>query len=411
MSQRNSRKNKGKARKQPELRTGGGRRAKAERSRQRAQAGTTASDAGPGLRLRPAGPLGVAFTYSVALLGVAAVAAVGLWLERWNTMSYPDSLWMYLAFGMVAASFAVGRVARLERDTDGWGALSLLVPLGVLVAEAVAGPGCPRGTDCAVVGARGSLGMVGSVALVVLLAFVSWAAARWTYRRATDRRPSHGRVRYGLALVALLTLLVIPGSVVAAALVGSDLLLRDTPEQALDAVEETEADCFGIEPAPELAVRAVPTGYYDGWTTYAVRRAGEDRPGVGKQGLPDDWATYDDVHPYEATVSYNAEGEVVSIECGLIGPDAGNATEADLAEPNPDSNPLSPKTTGAEFLPRFFTQGVAGPSEEAKKQQAADAKAQAAATAKADAKAKGDDGAAADTDAATDADAGDAADK
>ena len=195
-------------------------------------------------------------------------------------------------------------------------------------------------------------------------------------------------------------------------------VFRDTPKLVPTAKQEVRDDCYGLVDAPACAVRAAPDGYNPDWTTFAVRRANEDRPGVTTPGtkpddakdakgaspkdkadeddkdaaatksktqkLPTDWADLGYVHPYEATVSFNQSGDVVNVTCRRLGPGTGNAVADDLVQPEPDSNPLSPKTTGSQFLPRFFTQGVAGPTEEATK-KAADEKKAAAAKAKADA--------------------------
>lgn len=375
MAQRRSR--KGKVRnKQPELRTGGGRAAKAARSRERHEDVARSTATGPAVRMRPAGPAGVALMLVIAWLGVAGVAAVGLLLDRWNVVGYPDSAWLYVAFGCVAVAPAVGRVSRGRLDADGWGVQSLIVPVALFIAEAVAGPPCPVGADCASVGARGTLGLPLSLALIAILAFGAWRLARWQQGTAERRRPAQGRVRHYIAALAMLALMVFPGSVLAAALVGTDLLTRDTPERALEARDQVEQECYGLEDAPPLVARPAPIGYNSDWITFAVRREGEDRSGIGKKKLPENWANLGYVHPYEATVSFNEDGELVSLTCRRVGPGTGTAVADDLVQEEPDSNPLSPKTTGSEFLPRFFTQGVAGPTEEAKKKQAQEAAAE-----------------------------------
>lgn len=380
MAQRSSRSSKNKSRKNPDLRTGGGRRAKAERSREREAAGSRDSASGPAVRVRPAGVGGVLLVQVLAWLGVAAIAALGIYLERWNLVSYPDSMWLYVAFGTLALAVAVGRIGRGAIDADAWGLLSLLVPLGLFIAEVVSGPECPTGGNCASIGARGSLGVALSVLLILVLAFASWALARWQQRAGADRRPAHGRIRYHIAAVTMVVLFVFPGLVLAASMIGTDIWLRSTPPLVQTAQEEVERECFGLLDAPALAVRAAPHGYNPAWTTFAVRRAGESRPAVGSKKSTSDWVGLDDVSPYEATVSFTSGGEAVQLDCRRIGPGTGNATKDDLKQDEPDSNPMSPKTIGASFLPRFFTQGVAGPTEEGKKLAAEQAKQAAAAT-------------------------------
>ncbi|MCW2921130.1 MAG: hypothetical protein JWL76_1004 [Thermoleophilia bacterium] len=428
MAQRNSRKGS----KNPNLRTGGGRRAKAQRSQARQVQAERSTEAGPALRMRPAGAAGFLFVLLIAWLAIAAFCLVGLSFERWNLVSYPDSLWMYVAFGALAVAPAVGRVARSERDADSWGAQALLVPTALFVMDAVVGPSCPTGGQCGAIGARGSLGLFWSIVLIAAFAIAAWGLARWQYRSSEAKRPQSGRVRYRIAGMAMLALLVFPGLVLAAATIGGDYTFRDTPKLVPEAKQQVREDCYGLANAPEFAVRAAPDGYNPDWTTFAVRRANEDRPGVTSGGddakddpkdakdakskakadkdakdtkskaktspLPTDWADLGYVHPYEATVSFNATGDVVNVTCRRIGPGTGNAVADDLVQPEPDSNPLSPKTTGSQFLPRFFTQGVAGPTEEAKK-KAADEKQAAAAKQAAEAKA---DATKAKTDAAKD---------
>ncbi|MCW2923760.1 MAG: hypothetical protein JWM98_1164 [Thermoleophilia bacterium] len=387
MAQRSSRSNKGnkaRARKQPELRTGGGRQAKAARSRERNAAVARSAPTGPAVRMRPAGLLGYLWVLLFAWLGVAAVAVVGRLLDRWDTVGYPDSLWLYAAIGVVAVAPAVGRVARSGADADAWGVQALLVPVGLFVAEVAIGPDCPNGASCQSIGARGWLGTPLSIAVLVVAAVLAWALARWMYRFAARRRPASGRVRYGIAAAAVLTLLIAPGTVLAAALVATDLLVRDAPDLAQDATAQVEQECFGLQDAPALTVRAAPQGQNPLWTTYAVRRVHEGRPGIGKQSLPSDWVGLDDVYPYEATVSYDSDGEAVAVSCRKVAPDAGKATADDLKQADPEStDAVANKTIGHEFLPRFLADGQIGPTPEAAKKLAADAKAKAAKAAKA----------------------------
>lgn len=371
--------------------------------------------------MRPPGAGGWATVLLVAWLGVAGVAAIGMTLDRWDVVGYPDSLWLYVAIGCAVVAPAVGRVSRSAVDADAWGLQTLVVTAALFVAESVFGPNCPIGADCSTIGARGSLGLLLSLVVIAGLSALAWGLARWMYRAASNRRPASGRVKARFAVIGMIALLLFPGTVVAAALVGTDLLVRDTPGLALDGVREVEVTCFGIEDAPHLIARAAPQGYNADWRTFAVHRDGEDRPGTltssepdadaadadpakptkeadekpkpkaekpaKRDKLPSNWATLDYVHPYEATVSFNERGDAVHVTCRKV---AGNeeAVADDLVQTEPDSNPMSPKTTGVEFLPRFFTQGVAGPSEEAKKKQseeAAAARLEAAAKAKEDA--------------------------
>lgn len=382
MAQRSSRskKSRGRARgtrndvrKQPELRTGGGRTAKAQRAQEREAAGARSATQGPLIRMRPAGFGGLLLVLVIALIVVAGVVAAGVWLDRTNELSYPDSLWLYASIGMVAVAWAIGRVARRKGDTNLWAALTLLVPLGMLVAEQVLGPDCPTGGSCSAIGARGSLGFPGSIALVVGLALLAWAIARVAYRRALDRRPAQGRVRYGAAAVATLGSALLIGAPVAAAGVGLDIALRDTPDLASRAGDDVAKYCFDLGDDPSLEVRGAPDGVYEGWTTFAVRRAHETRPGVGGAKLPSDWTELGSAYPYEAIIAYS-EGDVAALSCRRVAPDAGNATKADLKPNKPESNPLDPATTGASFRPNFYTQGPHVPTAAEKQAAAAKAK-------------------------------------
>ena len=247
------------------------------------------------------------------------------------------------------------------------------------------GPECPAGGDCAAVGARGSLGLVGSFAVIVVLAALAWGLARWTYVRARDRRPASGRVRYAWFTFALAGSMLLLATPIAAALTGVDMLTRGTPKLAADAADYVELRCLELGASSEMAVRAAPEGIQSSWTTFAVRRADEDRPGIGKKSLPKDWATLDTLYPYEALISYDG-GEVVSLSCRKVDPSSGNAVAEDLVPNEPASNPLDPATTGAQFQPLFYTQGPKVPTAAEKKAEAAKAAKDKAAKAAADTK-------------------------
>lgn len=327
--------------------------------------------------MRPAGVGGVLLMLVIAWLAVALIALGALWLDRWNQLSYPDSLWLMVVIGVVSVSFAVGRVSRTERDADAWGAQALLVPSALLLVEILTGPSCPSGGNCAAIGARGEIGLFGSVLLIVLAAVTSWGVARWQQRAAAEQRPQHVRVRAIPTTIRMIALIVFPGALLAIGFVGLDMWLRSTPSLVASAQREVERECYGLLEAPQLAVRATAQGYNPTWTTFAVRRANESRPGIAKKPLPTDWAGLDDVYPYEATVSFNENQDVVAISCRRIGPGTGNATADDLKQTPPENNPLSPKTTGSQFLPRFFVLGVAGPTPEGTKLLADKQKAEA----------------------------------
>lgn len=385
MAQSNSRKGGSRTKKRPELRTGGGRQAKADRAQERQRADERVSDGNrPLVRMRPAGAFGVVFLYLVGWLGVALLMLLAHGWDRWWLLSYPDSAWLFASFGVVAVAPAVGRASRTVRDADTWGAQALLVPAALLSVETITGPGCPSGGNCAAIGARGGLGLVWSFVLVLVLAAGAWGLARWQYRAASNNRPVRGRVRVASTLTAMLAMMVLLGGAIGAAGIGLDWWLRDTPTLVRTAAQEAERSCYGLQKAPQLAVRAAPQGYNPGWTTFAVRRADESRPGIGKKGkLPSNWAKLDHVHPYEATVSFARDGALVSVACHRLGPGTGNATADDLKQDEPESNPMSPKTgQGSQFYPQLFTNPSSAAAQIADREKDAKAKAKPKAAAK-----------------------------
>jgi hypothetical protein len=320
---------------------------------------------------------------------VALVVLLGYLLHRWDILSYPDSLWLYTLIGTVAVAPALGRVSRGTSDADSWGAQALLVPLGMLVAEQVFGPSCPSGGDCQVVGARGAFGVVGSVVIIAVLAAAAWRLARWSYARARDRRPSHGRISYGITTLAVISSILILGIPLTAIFTGLDLWVRKTPKLVADAKADVINFCFSFDANPKLSVRPSPDGIDPLWSTFAVRRSAESRPGVGGAKLPSNWSTLDTVHPYEAVVSYS-DGGISSISCRRVSPDSGNAVKDDLVQNAPESNPLDPATTGSQFRPLFYSQDTSSiaANEAAAAKKAAAAKAKTGATAKPAATAK-----------------------
>jgi len=358
MAQRSSRSNKRTSRKQPELRTGGGRTAKAQRAEARNAAVTRTGSAGPIVRMRPAGPGGVLLMLVLAWLGVLAVVAVGKWFEQVDTFAYPDSLWLYASFGVLAVAPALGNSARSRADVDWWGAQALLVPLGLLLAELFLGPECPDGGGCAALGARGALGTPWSVGIVVAFAIGAWLFARLAYARARNTRPASGRVRAGATAVSIVMLTVFLGGPLAAGATAIDILTRDSASYAQRAEDEVARNCFGLADEPKLEARPAPTAIYDGWTSVAVRRVSENRPGIGTSKLPTNWDDLNTVHPYEALVAFSGDGQSAALSCQRVSPDAGKATTDDI-KPNadPESNPMAPLTTGSQFFPQFYTQG------------------------------------------------------
>lgn len=362
MAQKSSRSKK--VKKQPELRTGGGRTAKAKRSQERQASAVHPSERGPVVRMRPGGAGGYLFLIVMGWLGTAAVVAGGYYLHRWDVFSYPDSLWLYTAIGSAAVAPALARFARSQRDVDAWLAQSVLVSLGMYVAEYILGPQCPPGGDCAVIGARGSLGLVWSLVIIVGLGVGAWTLARFMFERARDYRPATGRVKLATSFFALLWTMILIGAPLAAALTGVDVLTRRTPAIAQDAKTYVEDHCLALGASENLAVRGAPQGIASVWQTFAVRNADEHRPGVrigsGKTAqyakLPTNWGTLTTSYPYEALISYNGKN-VADLNCRMINPQDGNVTAADLQANVPTTNALDPMTLGSQFFPQFYTQG------------------------------------------------------
>lgn len=362
MAKRSSRKRgRNTTKKRPELRTGGGRAAKAKRSEERKRSGSVASQAGPVIRMRPTGTKGVLAQHLSAWVFIAVVLLCAWLFGRWLLIGFPDSAWFFLAVGLVSVAPAVGRTSRTVRDADAWGIISLLVPALALGGSRIAGPGCPYMGDCSTIGIDGSLGLIPSFLIVLGSGACGWGLARWQYRSALEHRPSHGRATYGGMLTAMVALMLFPGTLVAATFIALDNFTRDMPSLVVSAADEVERECYGLHSAPTLAVRASPHSYNPDWSTFAVRRANETRPDVGGKKLNIRWATYGKLHPYEATVSFSA-GEVVDVTCRRIGPGSGNATKDDLkpTPPDPSSNPMSLKNS-PQFLPDFYNQSAPMP--------------------------------------------------
>lgn len=365
MAQRNSRSKK--LKKQPELRTGGGRTAKAKRAQEREASAVRTTSHGPIVKMRPEGFGGYLFLILMGWIGVAAIAAAAWYLDRWAVFSYPDSLWLYIAIGGAAVGPAIASYSRSHRDLDAWLLQTVLVSLGAYIAEYYLGPECPKGGDCAVIGARGSLGMIWSLVTIVGLGIGSWILARLLFNRARDRRPATGRVKLATSFFAISWSLLLMGAPLGAAMVGVDMLTRGTPKLAANASTYVENHCLELGASEDLLVRGAPQGIASMWKTFAVRNGDENRPAARKgQKLPSDWANLKSAYPYEALVSYN-DGEVVDLNCRKVDPGSGNAVPADLEANTPASNALDPQTVGSQFFPQFYTQGPKKPSTDAAK--------------------------------------------
>lgn len=339
MAQRSSRSKKARGRSagtnKPELRSS------KSRGSDRAQETTPANrrgrptPEGPRLRLRPDGRSGLLVLTLGAWL-VALLPIVGGWLlGQWGAFSYPDSLWLYVAIGMVVASVPVAWVARSVRDVNGWVVQAGLVSLGALGAEIVFGPACPPNGDCGAIGARGAWGIVGSLIAIAVLGL----AARWigvaVHRWVEERRPRSGYATAGFALRTMLGLGLLAGVPMGITLVAVDAFARDAPALGRQAEDTVGEYCFDLgQRVPELAVRADPVGKQPAWTSFLVRTVEDDRPGIKGQPLPDSIVTADRPTPYEAAISFDSDGDPVDLQCRRVSPRDGNADANDYAAPD-----------------------------------------------------------------------------
>lgn len=367
MAQRSSRSKKSRSRgahvKKPELRTGPGRAAKAERARQRDEANTTQVDRGPAVRIRPDGVGSLIVFFVCGIIGTVLVAWAAHLLHRWSVLSWRDSLWLYVTIGAAAMALPMGVLARTRRDVQTWSLSAAVVAIAMLVAEQLSAPGCPDGGQCSVIGARGSLGFVGSIVLIIVVMTAAWFAAEAMRSAAAERRPRTGRTSIGIMLLAFITPTLMFGLPVALAGTGVDVLLRRMPQTVDRAKSDVGQYCFDVdESVPALMVRPAPEGVDPGWSTFLVRRAHETRPQPGGKKLPNDWTSFSRAYPYEASISFDRDGDRTSVTCAKISPRSGNATKADLTRSRLDLKDVSiTPPSAAPFKPSFLDNGPSQP--------------------------------------------------
>ena len=300
---------------------------------------------GPALQVRPDSRSGLVVLALGGWLLTALVLEGGLLLRRWYTFGFPDSLWLYVAFGMFTAAPAVGYVARRRADVDFWVIQAGLVALAALVIERVLAPSCPAGADCGAFGAMGSVGLPISVLLVLILTGASRYLGRFMLDWVGTRRPRGGRTSAGITLRAMLLIGLGVGSPIAITLIAGDALIREEPALAVAAEQDVREFCFGIaEEDPQLAVRPAPEAISSFWTSYVVRRADEDRPGIKQHPLPKRWLSQTETYPYEAVVAYDAKGGQSFLECRKVSPTGGVVDKADVKQPDYGAeSPIKPK--------------------------------------------------------------------
>ncbi|MBC7644808.1 MAG: hypothetical protein H7123_06760 [Thermoleophilia bacterium] len=313
---------------------------------------------GPLLRIRHASPLGLLTMYLGAWLLVGLIVVGAEFLQRWNTMGYPDSLWLYIAIGGVAVAPVVGRVALTARDTLAWAIQIGFVALGALIAEAASGPTCTPG-NCDAIGARGTYGPFGAVILVMAAVALTWWFGRLMFDRISLSRPRGGRVRVSAMYSSMLVLGIVIGLPLAGTLLALGLWARPAPSLASKVKTDVANFCFDItEPRYQLDVRAYPGSEATFWKTFLVRRSAEHRPTFNAAGkaakLPSNWTTAP-IQPYEALVTYQTESKTTDVQCRLISPSAGNATTQDANPADSVVNdPTAPGTLTSPYaVPPF----------------------------------------------------------
>lgn len=323
------------------------RREERARQRQVALAGDTTVQK---RRVRPAGRMGLLALVAGGLICQAVMLVAGLLTHRWNTVAYPDSMWLYLGFGLLVSAPAVGFIAESRADVRFWSTLSGFITLGALASEVSFGPKCPPG-NCTSLGARGVLGLPLSVALIVILAITAYVLGSFMLSFALDRRVRHGRTSWGITLSSMALPGLIVGLPVAGILLIGDLAIRPQPTHAQTARTEVIDACFQFdEPTYDLYVRANPVADATFWGSYLVGRRGETRrsDGLGER-LPKSPLRLTTPSPYEAVVNVDTEsGAATQVICRRVSPRDGNATKHDSATPDIKSeNPLNPSPPGS----------------------------------------------------------------
>lgn len=346
MANRSSRSRKGKARsaqtkkpelRAPEVRNGATRQQRRdERSERRERLATTSVNVQLA-RKRPSGIVG----WMTSWLGAAGIVALVAWaghkLNLWGVAGYPDSLWLYIAIGGLAASPALAYIALGQREVKAWAIQVGSAALGLLIAEQVLGPACPA-ANCGIVGARGAFSLPGSVlAVLVLATAAAWIGLRML-RRAEYRRP-RGQVRTSITatLTTMTMVMLIVSLPIAGVLMLVDGKLRPQTRFAAQAVDDARDYCFPIGARKaRLAQRPASYDAASFYASYWVRVAGEKRAMPKGSSLPASYLTSASPSPYEARVTYNTITGETMVACRLLMPGT-VATKADL-KPTPSQS-------------------------------------------------------------------------
>lgn len=292
-------------------------------------------------RARPNGPVGLLVMFVVAWILVALVAALGYPMERWNTVGRLDSLWLYVLIGSVAASPAVGYVARGRGDVVAWLAQASLAAAALVAVERLQRPRC-TGSSCQHVGASGQLEWWGTALTFVLLLLAGLFIGRLLLDRALPRRAEPSRATVGRSAATMLFAFLLVGLPVALVLVGVDMLVRKHPQRVLAAQYDVFETCLPLEAAPTLYTRPDPQQRSSVWTSYVVGRENEKRDKVGGQPLSKA-VKGAQPSPYEALVSLGPDGRVTAVHCRYVASDSGKAPQEALTTepPEPGTNPLT----------------------------------------------------------------------
>jgi hypothetical protein len=336
--------------KRPQLRVSKSPAARAEAERRRAKrkaaheaAARKPSRMGAPIRVRPEGFLGGLIQHLCAWLAVGAVVWVAFGLDRWNTISYPDSLWLFIAIGSLVAAPGLGYVARSMGDCWLWAFTTLVVATTLLVLEYIVGPTCPS-DSCAAVGARGQYHVWGSL-LIVFGAFVlDLVLGALSFRISRKHRKMNGFIAHRVTAGTSIFAFVLVGLPLAAAMVGGDAWARTEPGNARLAKTTVEQECFDFdENVPDLALRPSPSGRSSSWSDYAVGRAHESRNHVGKNTRITSADKDADASPYEAVVSINSADDVAFLSCRWISAKSGVAPQDSIkVEKFGASSPIKP---------------------------------------------------------------------
>lgn len=248
------------------------------------------------------------------------VLAAGWFLNRWHTLSYPDSIWLYLLFGLVAAAPAFGYVARDLGDIRRYAVATAVLPLLAMLVELAVTRRCPPGRDCGAFGATGAFGLPVSLLMVAVLAAASLLFGWLALKRARGHRRHSGRISVRLTAATMAATFGLVGVPVAAVLTGADILARTEPALAKDAVQIVERSCYSpLQVAPKLVVEPASSALADRWTTFHIGAANEKRK-LSDGSSPSEVTAGNRPSPYEAVIAMSGTDTPTLISCRFLNP-------------------------------------------------------------------------------------------